>query len=458
MASRKRTGPRLNPRGQEHNENLGVTVRWGPRIRPDGTTGDWAVELRTTSRTARRYRLKTFDDELSASSYFKLALGEGFAGPTVSAATIDERLDDARALVLSRRPYPLAPDVNFLLAVDRVRSESTDGRYHSVGDGISVILRDRQQIPTDVDAFEGWLTECLALLHTRHAYATTAVSQDTAKHRTRFFTRALRCLADYSRLIHGGELYLSALARVETIVKDGKRQLRSQLTLRDTYRPLTLPDVQRFLADFNSLAARLHILKTLAMAFRPGETERCTPDKIIQGKLIVRSVVTKTERTAHRLVNPEAPLSLRVLTRLQAEAGFTPAREELQLLANHSPPARVLRTTAACHLLYSGAGVEVVRQRLAHASIDMAVRHYLSFPIPDVGSRTPEEYYSLPEQLLVDGKDVAPCAGFPWDRWVLLETLRQVRDHAPGSFELLKEIVLEESGAVRRTLNKVESF
>lgn len=381
---------------------------------------------------------------MEAKSFFEQVKSEGVPKNTVN-LTIKEYEEPAEAIVLSRLPFVGIPNLPFLFAIDRIRTGSTNKNYTCVADGILTILRDHLALPTERLSFHRWVAVCVHLMLSRHSQGKQSVAHDTAKSRVRFFKRALKCLADYSDQINGSMVYLPFLAQIDTVIADSQRLMKGQIRERATFKPLTLNEVEKSINSLQLIKSKLHLLKVLSMGFRPGEAARATSSKIIQGKLLLNQIITKTtknKKVYDKIQSPEVPLSLRLIIEIEEQLNLSADKKVAKELSEINPPLRAMRTTSSCHSLYSGANIEVVRQRMGHTSLDMEVRHYMLFSINDVGSLTPEEYYKIPNSITVENTVINLEFMKCWDRWVLIRTLKLMRDELPECKNEVSKILI----------------
>lgn len=453
---RPRTAPNLTPLEHYNNKQAKFSVALSRREK-DNLVLDWVVVVRDTGRKNRTYKQYRFETALTAKAFFEQVKREGVPEHSVH-LTVKEYEQVARDIVLSKLPFLSIPNLPLLLAIDRVRRGSKNVRYTCVADGIVTILRDHLTLPTETKVFQQWIAQCTHLLMTKHAESTADVAEDTARHRLRFFKRALRCLSDYSDQINGSHVYLPYLSKVDVSIQDSRQLLKGDLRSRNTYKPLTLKQIQMSLDSVSSLTAKIHILKVLTIGFRPGEAQRATYSKIVQGKLLLSQIISKTEKVKHKIQSPEAPLSLRLIMRLEEQLNLRLTKDDLAELSALQPPLRAMRTTAACHALFSGGNIEVVRQRLGHTSLDMIVRHYNLYSIEDVGSHEPADYYNIPDAIQLGGEKVEMNFGLFWDRWVLLKTLQVIQAELPSEKQTVVGILLEERGTRKVVRQQVFQF
>lgn len=421
----------------------------------DGLIVDWTVVIRDTNRANRTFKQHRFDDLITAKAFYEQVKREGVPDYVVN-LTVKEYENSARAIVLSRLSYLGIPNLVLLLAIDRVRRGSTNPKYNCVADGIVTILRNQLTIPTETKSFQQWIAHCTHLLMTKHTQGTQSVSEDTARHRLRFFKRALKCISDYSDQINGSSVYLPYLSKIDVTLQDARKLLKGQLRSRDTYKPLTLSQINKSIDSVSSINSKMYLLKVLSIGFRPGEALRATYSKVVQGKLLLNQIITKTEHVKDKIQSPEAPISLRLIMRFEEQVNLILTKTDKSELAALSPPVRAMRTTSACHTLYSGANIEVVRQRLGHTSLDMVVRHYNLYSIEDIGSLDPIEYYNIPETIKINNEKVDLSFGLLWDRWILLKTLQVIQKELPDHKNIASEILLEEIGT--KKIKKQEVF
>lgn len=439
---------------ETYNKN-GLTVSLGRRLNPDGISYLWVVQLRSSLRKVKFYKLHKCEDVSEAQKLFE-AFRSGSKDPfNVSHnETIDDLLELAAKIVDHDHKLAIPPTLALLFAVDRHKSTTTNKQYHTIGDACIRLLQSQLTLPPplDTDLWRTYIKTITKILVTKSVQR-TVVAEDTAKHRLRFLRRALLVLTDYSHCFPAGMEYSAQAAKAPALIKDVHSRAKD-IRARATYKPLTLSEINKLLSHAPTFQLKLHLLKLLSFGFRPTEGLKAEYIHIIQGKLALKQIITKV-KPAHlnKIFDPESTLILRVL--LKSQLPLQPS-DKVWLEKELTLPLKQLRTTCACHILYSGASVEDVRQRLGHTSIDMAIRHYNASPVADIGNLNPEEYYDLPERISVRGVTVGDPLAF--DRYLLLKLLHIASNDFPDFKEQVISTILEESSPIQKVRRASADF
>lgn len=246
-------------------------------------------------------------------------------------------------------------------------------------------------------------------------------------------------------MISGAKLYLALAAKAPSICEEALSLGRKNLTMRDTYKPLTKSEIERFLNEAPTVALKFLILKTLALGSRPDEARRASYAHVVQGKITLREIVGKTEKYKDRIANPQASTALRLILRLETELGVVLRNQDNVWLKKKSNFClRELRTTTACHVLFSGAGIDVVKERLSHVNLEMAIHHYNLYNITDVANMRPQNYYELPEKAVVGGLDILSYEHWAFDKYLIVLLLKMLQSSFGPEREAIAKIMIDE--------------
>lgn len=438
---------------KQHLESAGVSISLTARYK-GGVITMWGVTVRTTSSVNRQQRTNAFSNELDAYRHYAKIVENPWEAFASSAEGIEGNLDRAKAIFVRNEKQDMVPSLPLLYAVDRLRLDSNDPKYFNIQDASLRLMEGLHSLPSPHNEveFEAWVKKCLAALFTQKItkdgrVEKAIIANDTANHRKRFFTRAMKVLVDFHRLFPSGVSYAARAARVGSLAKDAKKAQEQNIRDSEPIKPLGRAQFEEFLNSAPSVALKLYILKVVAGVFRAPEAKAANLEHVKFGKVNLREIGTKKKLRKKKIVNPSANLALRTLVRTEHEFGVSFNADDRRWLKNKKDyTIRCLRTTAACNLIFCGGGnfLETLRHRGGWSSLKVIFDNYDAYGLDDIGSSNSSQYYELPSRIIVQGIDVGSGEVCDYDRYILLLTLKTLRGEFENQVERIMEMVSDE--------------
>lgn len=382
--------------------------------------------------------------------FSKLAAAEAFltrlkAGDEKTLAKRVERTEDyikAAREILSSPGKAFRGQVKFTLlaAMEKLDARTSHHARLSQRDTLCRRLSDLNAIPKKTSKFLDWLERALDVL-VQSKDPDCRLATNTIHNRISLFRSILSKLSEFSYAF--GPTYSHNATLVAQRCKSKLRKISALARAGEHFHPLTKSEIEMLISAAPTFALKLRLLAQLSGGFRAGqETERARYDHLVNGKLLLREIVTKVKDVSR---SPQAPLALRVILRL----GYELTDHDKIWLSDEIPFAqRRLRATTASHLVYSRAEYMEVVERLGHADLAMMTRHYCKFRPADVNdSVSPDQYYGV-KSVRVDGVEVAQGESC-YDKFILFQLLRVLKEKSLDAvdktdFAFSKQILLSE--------------
>lgn len=243
-------------------------------------------------------------------------------------------------------------------------------------------------------------------------------------------------------------------------VADDELQLRISLGKATDivhFKPMSPNAITETIERLPTLAMKCYCTKIFAFGFRADEAEHLSAADLDRGMVVYDQVVKKTKYLRRgKLKKVNASLGLRILLRAERDLGIGLVDDERQYLMRLSKyvgfTRKEMRTTAAFRIAECTKDIQIVRKRLGHRLLDMAVRHYLSEDDDERSQETTSMYYGFDvEEILLEagGQSLNLWDGEDnlYDRFVLYSILGIFLDSGELTAEqkrLFVELVVEE--------------